>query len=113
MSLSVISKDSFKCKTSMTVDGKTYEYFSLALAEKNGLPGISKLPFSLKVLLENMLRFEDGVEVKKADIEATVGWLERDRNRLPTGARLDAGFHGCPGRGRPRGYARWHECARR
>ena len=75
MSLSVVSKDSFKCKTSMTVGGKTYEYFSLALAEKNGLPGISKLPFSLKVLLENMLRFEDGLEVKKADIEATVGWL--------------------------------------
>ncbi len=75
MSLSVISKDSFKCKTSMTVGGKTYEYFSLTLAEKNGLPGISKLPFSLKVLLENMLRFEDGIEVKKADIEATVGWL--------------------------------------
>ena len=76
MSLTVVSKDSFKCKTSMTVGGKTYEYFSLALAEKNGLPGVSKLPFSLKVLLENLLRFEDGVEVKKADIEATVGWLK-------------------------------------
>jgi aconitate hydratase len=75
MSLTVVSKDSFKCKTSMTVGGKTYEYFSLALAEKNGLKGVSKLPYSLKVLLENLLRFEDGVEVKKADIEATVGWL--------------------------------------
>jgi aconitate hydratase len=75
MSLTVVSKDSFKCKTQLTVGGKTYEYFSLALAEKNGLKGISKLPYSLKVLLENMLRFEDGIEVKKADIEATVGWL--------------------------------------
>jgi aconitate hydratase len=88
MSLDVVSKDSFKCKTSMTVGDRTYEYFSLALAEKNGLPGLSKLPFSLKVLVENLLRFEDGNEVKKADIEATVGWLTtRGKKEIEIGFR--------------------------
>ena len=54
------SLDSFKCRRTLDVGGKTYTYFSLPEAEKNGLPGISRLPFSLKVLLENLLRFEDG-----------------------------------------------------
>jgi aconitate hydratase len=88
MSLSVVSKDSFKCKTTLQVGGKTYEYFSLVLAEKNGLPGVSRLPYSLKVLLENLLRFEDGLEVKKADIEATVGWLTtRGKKEIEIGFR--------------------------
>ncbi len=88
MSLSVVSKDSFKCKTSITAGGKTYEYFSLALAEKNGLAGISKLPFSLKVLIENLLRFEDGVTVKKADIEAAANWLAtRGKSEIEIGFR--------------------------
>jgi aconitate hydratase len=76
MTLDVVSKDSFKCKTTLTVGGKSYAYFSLALAEKNGLAGLSKLPFSLKILVENLLRFEDGVAVKKGDIEATLKWLQ-------------------------------------
>ena len=75
MSLAIVSLDSFKCKTTVTAGGKTYEYFSLPLAEMNGLAGISKLPYSLKVLLENLLRFEDGKTVKKSDIQAMVGWL--------------------------------------
>jgi aconitate hydratase len=75
MSLTVQSLDSFKCRSTLTAGGKSYEYFSLPLAEKNGLAGISKLPYSLKVLLENLLRFEDGKTVKKADIQAMVGWL--------------------------------------
>jgi aconitate hydratase len=75
MSLTPKSLDSFKCRKSLTVGAKTYEYFSLPDAERNGLADISKLPFSLKVLLENMLRFEDGVSVKKADIEAMAKWL--------------------------------------
>ena len=69
------SLDSFKCKRSLTAGGKTYVYYSLPDAEKNGLTGISKLPFSMKVLLENLLRHEDGRTVKKADIEAMVAWL--------------------------------------
>ena len=70
------SLDSFKCRRKLTVDDKTYHYFSLEEAEKNGLAGISKLPFSMKVLLENLLRYEDGRTVKKADIEAVAAWVE-------------------------------------
>ncbi|HWT64133.1 MAG TPA: hypothetical protein VN150_16305, partial [Ochrobactrum sp.] len=62
--------DSFKCRKTLTVAGKEYVYYSLTEAEKNGLAGISKLPFSMKVLLENLLRFEDDRSVKKSDIEA-------------------------------------------
>jgi len=70
------SLDSFKCRKKLKVGNKTYVYYSLKQAEKNGLKGISKLPFSLKVLLENLLRFEDGRTVTKADIKAAVGWLK-------------------------------------
>ena len=70
------SLDSFKCRKKLGVGDKTYHYYSLDEAEKNGLKGISKLPFSMKVLLENLLRFEDGKTVKKADIEACAAWLD-------------------------------------
>jgi aconitate hydratase len=70
------SLDSFKCCTTLKVGSKSYAYFSLPLAEKNGLKGISRLPFSLKVLLENLLRFEDGRSVKKEDIQSFVAWLK-------------------------------------
>jgi aconitate hydratase len=69
------SLDSFKSKSTLTVGGKTYTYFSLIEAEKNGLPGITKLPHSLKVVLENLLRFEDARTVHKADIQAFATWL--------------------------------------
>ncbi len=68
------SLDSFKCRKTLKVDGKDYVYYSLPEAEKNGLAGISKLPVSMKVLLENLLRFEDGKSVTKADIEAIAEW---------------------------------------
>ena len=64
------SLDSFKCRREMIVDGKSYQYFDLKEAEKNGLTGASRLPYTLKVLLENLLRFEDGSTVTKADIQA-------------------------------------------
>jgi aconitate hydratase len=66
-----MSLDSFKCRKTLKVGAKTYTYFSLKAAEKNGLKGISRLPYSLKVLLENLLRHEDGRSVTKADIEAS------------------------------------------
>tara|TARA_R110002111_G_scaffold163973_1_gene230188 strand:- start:536 stop:1021 length:486 start_codon:yes stop_codon:yes gene_type:complete len=69
------SLDSFKSRKQLTVKGKTYTYFSLVEAEKNGLSGISRLPFSLKVLLENLLRFEDGRTVSADDIKAMAQWL--------------------------------------
>jgi aconitate hydratase len=75
MALVPTSLDTFKCRKTLKVGTKSYEIFSLPDAEKNGLAGISKLPFSLKVLLENLLRFEDGRSVKAADIRAMVAWL--------------------------------------
>ena len=70
------SLDSFKCCRTLKVGSKTYAYYSLLVAEKNGLKGISRLPFSLKVLLENMLRNEDGRTVTKEDIQAFAQWLK-------------------------------------
>ena len=69
------SLDSFKARQTLKVGAKSYEYFSLVEAEKNGLPGISALPYSLKVILENLLRFEDGRSVKADDIKAVAEWL--------------------------------------
>jgi len=70
------SLDSFKCRKTLTVGKKKYVYYSLKAAEKNGLKGISALPFSLKILLENLLRHEDGSSIKAADIKAFSGWLK-------------------------------------
>jgi aconitate hydratase A / 2-methylisocitrate dehydratase len=70
------SLDSFKCCTTLKVGTKTYAYYSLPIAEKNGLKGISRLPFSMKVLLENLLRNEDGRSVSKEDIQAVAQWLK-------------------------------------
>jgi len=71
------SKDSFNCRREMKVGDKTYVYFDLKEAEKNGLDGISRLPYTLKVLLENLLRREDGNLVTKAQIEAVRDWMEK------------------------------------
>ena len=71
------SLDSFKCQKTLKVGTKTYVYYSLPTAEKNGLKGISKLPYSMKVLLENMLRNEDDRTVKKADIVAFSKWASK------------------------------------
>lgn len=74
------SLDSFNCRKELTVNGKVYEYFSLPDAEANGLTGLSKLPFSLKVLAENLLRFEDGKTVTADDIRAIAKWAEDRRS---------------------------------
>jgi aconitate hydratase len=71
------SLDSFKSRRKLTVGKKTYHYFSLKAAEKNGLKGASRLPFSLRVLLENLLRCEDGKTVTKADIKSVVDWAKK------------------------------------
>ena len=69
------SLDSFNCRSTLTVNGVDYVYYSLPKAEANGLAGISKLPYSMKVLLENLLRNEDGRSVTKKDIENIAAWL--------------------------------------
>ena len=70
------SLDSFRCCKTIQVGSKTYAYFSLPTAERNGLKGISRLPFSMKVLLENLLRNEDARTVTKDDIKAVAEWLK-------------------------------------
>jgi aconitate hydratase len=70
------SNDSLNVRRDLVVDGKTYAYYSLAAAEEAGLAGVSRLPASLKVLLENLLRNEDGASVGPADLRAVAAWLE-------------------------------------
>src|SRR6202521_1642255 len=70
------SLDSFRCLRTLKVGTKTYAYYSLPAAEKNGLKGISRLPVSLKVLLENLLRNEDGRTVTKEDLQGVAAWLK-------------------------------------
>ena len=117
-SLTPRSLDSFRCRKTLNVEGKAYEYFSLPDAEANGLPGIAALPYSLKVLLENLLRFEDGSTVTAEDIRAMAQWLVNKSSAreiafrparvlmqdfpgvLPGGGRSgrDARCDGCPSR---------------
>ncbi|MEO1553452.1 MAG: aconitate hydratase AcnA [Pseudomonadota bacterium] len=70
------SLDSFNARKTLSVNGKDYTYYSLDAAAENGLGDVSRLPASLKVLLENMLRNEDGSSVTKDDITAFKTWLE-------------------------------------
>ncbi|MCF6292578.1 MAG: aconitate hydratase AcnA, partial [Robiginitomaculum sp.] len=72
--------NSFDCKSTLDIDGEVFVYFDLKKAEANGLSGISKLPYSLKVLLENLLRKEDGINVKKQDIVAIADWLQNRKS---------------------------------
>ncbi|MCB2097826.1 MAG: aconitate hydratase AcnA [Parvularculaceae bacterium] len=72
-------RDSLKTKKSLTVGGKTYSIFSLKAAEAH-LGDISRLPYSLKVLLENLLRFEDDRSVSTDDIKAFAEWLKAGRS---------------------------------
>ncbi len=74
------NKNSFKSLKSIKINNKDYKYFSLVEAEKNGLKGISNLPKSLKVLLENLLRYEDDLSVAKYQIEAVQKWLEEKKS---------------------------------
>ena len=61
-------KNSYKSLKDINIEGKNFKFYSLPEAEKNGLNGISKLPKSIKVLLENLLRFEDDLSVNKRQI---------------------------------------------
>ena len=66
-------QDSLSTRSSLTVGSKTYAYYSLAKAARQ-LGDISRLPFSMKVLLENLLRFEDGQTVTREDLQAMIDW---------------------------------------
>lgn len=71
------SKNTLNTKRVLTVQGTEYDYFSLPAAEEAGLKDISRLPYSLKILLENLLRYEDDVSVTQADIMAMGVWLKK------------------------------------
>ena len=75
------TKNSFNSLSDIKIDGKSYKIFSLSEAENNGLAGISKLPKSLKVLLENLLRYEDDLSVTKNQIEAIKNWLKEKKSK--------------------------------
>ncbi len=74
------SKNSFNSLETINSSGKNYKIFNLKTAEKNGLEGISKLPKSLKVLLENLLRYEDDLTVDKKQILAIKEWLKNKKS---------------------------------
>jgi aconitate hydratase len=75
--VSVTGNDTLKTRRTLTIDGKAYDYFSLdAAAKAAGLGDVSRLPFSLKVLLENLVRLENGRTVTLDDIKALGAWLE-------------------------------------
>ena len=71
--------DTLKTRQTLTVGNKSYDYFSLKAAEKT-IGDISSLPFSLKVLLENLLRFEDNRSVTVSDIKALGEWLKKRKS---------------------------------
>ena len=75
------NKNSYNSLSDLEVNGKNFKYYSLKKAELNGLQGISKLPKSLKVLLENLLRYEDDVSVNKNQIEAIKNWLDTKKSK--------------------------------
>ncbi|MFI4976451.1 MAG: aconitate hydratase AcnA [Caulobacterales bacterium] len=70
------SIDSLGARRELKVGGKTYHYYSLRAAEAAGLSGVSRLPASMKVLLENLLRNEDGVSVGEDDLKAVAAWID-------------------------------------
>ena len=73
-------KNSYKSLKYMNINGENYKYYSLSEAEKNGLKGISKLPKSLKVILENLLRYEDEKTVTKNQIDEIKNWLKNKKS---------------------------------
>ena len=75
------NKNSYNSLSNLNINGKDYKYYSLKKAEENGLDGISKLPKSIKVLLENLLRYEDDLSVTKAQIEAIKSWLKDKKSK--------------------------------
>ena len=74
------NKNSYNSLKTIYINDSEYKYYSLAEAEKNGLDGISKLPKSLKVLLENLLRYEDDLSVTKKQIDAIKDWLKTKKS---------------------------------
>jgi aconitate hydratase len=80
--VSAIGQDTLKARRSLEAGGKSYDYYSLSAVSDAGYGDISRLPFSLKVLLENLLRYEDGRTVTVADIEKAAKWVDTQKSDL-------------------------------
>jgi len=70
-----VGQDTLSTQSTLNVNGKTYHYYSIKEAEAKHFKGIQRLPYSLKVLFENLLRFEDGKTVTTDDLTAMANWL--------------------------------------
>ena len=109
MSKAGSSQDSFGAKGTLDVDGKSYEIYRLSAVEGEGLD-VDSLPYSLKVLLENLLRTEDGANITADDIKALAGWdadADPSKEIQFTPARvIMQDFTGVPVRRRPGHHAR-------
>ena len=103
-----MSQNSFGAKDTLAVGDRKYEIFRLDALQQRF--DVARLPFSLKVLLENLLRTEGNGSVSAADIEALASWdaegAAEQGDRLHARARADAGLHRRARRRRPRGDAR-------
>ena len=108
--------DSFGAAAELRVRDRRYAMYRLAALERHGF-GISRLPYSLRILLENLLRTENGSSVTRNDIEALAGWraelARTHRDRVSARPRSAAGFHRRSRDRRSRGDARRHGPARR
>tara|TARA_Y100001936_G_scaffold208223_1_gene213615 strand:+ start:9562 stop:12267 length:2706 start_codon:yes stop_codon:yes gene_type:complete len=82
MNVSAIGQDTLKARRTLEVGGNYYDYFSLHAVSDAGYGDISRLPFSLKVLLENLLRYEDGRSVSISDIERAAKWVDTQTSDL-------------------------------
>ena len=80
--MSATGQDTLKARRTLEAGGKSYDYYSLSAVADAGYGDISRLPFSLKVLLENLLRYEDGRSVTVADIEKAAKWVETKKSDL-------------------------------
>ena len=76
----VTGHDSLNTRRQLNVGGKSYDFFSLKAVSEAGLGDISALPFSLKVLLENLLRYEDSSTVTADDVKALANWLKEKKS---------------------------------
>ena len=96
-----IGQDTLNSAKTLDVGGKTYHYYDINAVADKGWGDLSKLPFSLKVLLENLLRYEDGESVTVNDVEAVVRWLDNKRSDNEINYRparvLMQDFTGVPG----------------
>ena len=110
-----MATNSFGARSTLTVDGKSYTIYKLDALEKHGF-SLARMPYSIKVMIENVLRREDGVIVTTGQIEALARWNgkggEREVSFMPARVLL-AGFHRSAGGRGPGCHARCDQEARR